>query len=437
MAVRALAARTLAPVIAQGKSLTPLFDAALNTLPPAERGLFQQLCFGTLRQYQQLQAVANCLLDKQPREKDSDVYALILIGLYQLMHLRIADHAALSETVNACRRLKKPWASRLVNGVLRNFQRKQAELQVQLQSDDEFRFSHPQWLVERLRQAWPQDYADILDANNRQPPLCLRVNQQQQARDAYLSALPPDLAAPLALSPVGLRLQQSADIRNLPGFAEGHFSVQDEAAQLAAPLLDLQPGQRVLDACAAPGGKSCHVLEHEPALKELLCLDQDQQRCARIDENIQRLQLKGNVRVVAAQAEMPENWWDGQCFDRILLDAPCSATGVIRRHPDIKLLRRPGDLAKLAALQGQILRALWQTLAAGGKCLYATCSVLPEENEAVIEAFLSEHADAQHTPIEGDWGISRPVGRQLFPQTEGHDGFYYALLSKLPVKKRL
>ncbi|SMF14956.1 16S rRNA m(5)C-967 methyltransferase [Alteromonadaceae bacterium Bs31] len=429
MNLRALAAQTLTPVIREGKSLTPLFDVALAKLDNKERGLFQQLCFGCLRQFHQLQAISQKLLDKPLRNKDSDVFALLLLGLYQLIHLRTPDHAAISETVSATRQLKKPWASRLINGALRNFVRQRAEIEQQLADSAEYRFSHPQWLVDSLQEAWPEHYDAILEANNQQAPVCLRVNKTL----CDLTQLQSDLQVqcqPLKYSADGLRLLESAEIPTLAGFAQGHFSVQDEAAQLAAQLLDLQPGQRVLDACAAPGGKSCHILEKEPNIAELLCIELEKARIPRIVENIERLGLKAPHRIVQAAAEDLHSWWDNTPFQRILLDAPCSATGVIRRHPDIKLLRQPGDLAKLSVLQGHILKTLWHTLAPGGLLVYATCSVLPAENELIIEAFLHQHSDARHLLITADWGETRPFGRQLFPQVGGHDGFYYACLQK-------
>nr|WP_075184736.1 16S rRNA (cytosine(967)-C(5))-methyltransferase RsmB [Teredinibacter haidensis] len=428
--IRALAARTLAPVIAKGQSLSALFEPALEKVDAKDRGLFQQLCFGTLRQYYQLQAIANQLLDKPLRSKDCDVSVLILLGLFQILHLRTPDHAAISETVNASRKLKKPWASKLINGLLRNFLRNRSDIESQLAKNPEYTFSHPQWFIDKLVKSWPEHYQAILQSNNQQPPVCLRVNQQQTDREQYLQQLRelPIAAEPLATNSTGIRLLESADIRSLPGFTQGHFSVQDEAAQLAAELLNLQPQQRVLDACAAPGGKSCHILEREPALKELLCVDLEATRMERVKQNLQRLQLSASLKV--ADVGKLKIWWDGVPFDRILLDAPCSATGVIRRHPDIKLLRRESDLAKLGALQLELLKTLWQTLLPGGELVYATCSVLPDENESIIQQFLKQQPDAQHQTINATWGLGRPFGRQLFPQAGGHDGFYYARLYK-------
>ncbi len=429
MNIRAHAARTLAPVLRQGKSLTPLFDDAIGKLEVKDRALFQQLCFGCLRQFHQLQSISRELLDKPLRAKDSDVNALLMLGLYQLIHMRTPDHAAISETVNATRSLKKPWASRLLNAALRNFVRQREPIEQALSGEQSYRYSHPQWLIDALKQAWPKQYQSILHANNQQAPVCLRINTTLCSREQAQSELPLK-TKPLQYSSQGLRLLQSSEITSLPGFTQGHFSVQDEAAQLAAGLLQLKPAQRVLDACAAPGGKSCHILEFEPKIAELVCIEQEKERIPRIRENILRLRLEAPHTLLQASAQNLADWWDKKPFDRILLDAPCSATGVIRRHPDIKLLRQPDDLAKLCALQGHILKTLWQTLAPGGMLVYATCSVLPQENEHIIHAFLQQHSDAVHLAVDAEWGEARPFGRQLFPQPEGHDGFYYACLQK-------
>jgi len=430
--IRALAAKTLVPVITKGQSLNTLFEPALEQVDARDRGLFQQLCFGTLRHFHQLQAITQTLLDKPLRTKDTDVYMLVLIGLFQIIHLRTPDHAAISESVNASRKLKKTWASKLINGLLRNFLRNRAEIETTLTHDNAYLFSHPQWFFDQLKSSWPDHYAAILNANNLQPPVCLRINTTLNSRDHYvqqLNALSIQ-AEPLTYAPEGIRLLESIDIRTLPGFEQGHFSVQDEAAQLAATLLDCQANDRVLDACAAPGGKSCHILERQPAISSLTCVDLEANRMKRVEQNLARLRLTEKATLKVADVGDTDAWWDSRLFDRILLDAPCSATGVIRRHPDIKLLRRPSDLAKLGGLQLQLLTALWQTLAPGGVLVYATCSVLPIENERIITAFLAQQPDATHLPIAASWGIARPIGRQLFPQVGGHDGFYYARLCK-------
>lgn len=427
---RVQAARTLGEVLAKHCSLNKPFDTGINKLDERDRGLFQELCYGTLRWYHRLEAIAGELLQKPLRNKDQDVYALLLIGLYQLEYLRVPDHAAISETVNASRALKKPWASGLLNGALRSFQRDREQIFKKISGKPQASFSHPNWLVARLQQSWGAQASRILHANNQQPPVCLRVNLRRQSRDEYLVKLQQAglQAQPLASSPSAVRLLSPLDIQQLPGFNEGLVSVQDEAAQLAAYLLALEPGQRVLDACCAPGGKSCHILEAEPALTELVCLDSEQDRMARVEENLARLQLSGATLTTGDASTC--QWWNNQPFDRVLLDVPCSATGVIRRHPDIKLLRREDDLAKLSALQQAILNNVWQMLKPGGLLVYATCSVLPEENSELITQFVAGHEDAELAPMDADWGIEQPAGRQLLPQLEGPDGFYYARLIK-------
>jgi len=301
-----------------------------------------------------------------------------------------------------------------------------------LNKKTDYLYSHPYWLIKRLKQAWPEHWQQVCAANNERAPMSLRVNAQRNSRDDYLQQLTAaDISASNCPHSVyGIKLEKPANVETLPGFGDGLCSVQDEAAQLAATLLQLEPGQHVLDACAAPGGKTCHLRELEPQLASLTALELDAERATRIHQNLERLQL--NAKVVEGDASQPEQWWDQQHYDRILLDAPCSATGVIRRHPDIKLLRHDEDIAALAELQLQILSALWPLLKPRGILLYATCSVLPDENEQVLEKFLSQHSDVEILPIDADWGLAGPAGRQLFPQPQGHDGFYYARIQKSP-----
>src|SRR5690606_10330696 len=293
-------------------------------------------------------------------------------------------------------------------------------------------FNHPQWLIKLLQEAWPDQWQTVLASNDQRPPFTLRVNRLHNTRDDYLAVLQREEIKAVAcpFSSDGITLAEPRPVQDLPGFQQALVSVQDEAAQLAADVLELAPGQRVLDACAAPGGKTCHILEREPTLEEVIALDVDAERLTRIRENLQRLGLSATLRT--ADAAQLDNWWDGRPFDRILLDAPCSATGVIRRHPDIKLLRRPDDIDKLAALQRKLLAELWRTLQPNGALIYATCSVLPQENENNVAAFMAEHADAEHIVIKAEWGHKRSFGRQLLPQDGGHDGFYYAVLRKNP-----
>lgn len=422
--VRTLAARFLAEVICGEKSLAAL--PPYPSLIPQDRALLQELCFGACRFYFRHQAMLRDFLPKPLKAKDADVLALLHLGIYQLLHTRIPDHAAIGATVEAAQGLKKPWAKGLINGVLRNAQRRLPELR-QAAADLP---NHPSWLVDQVQQAWPDTWQEILAANDQRPPFTLRVNCSRTTREVYLGDLRNlDFAAePCAFAADGVTLAQACPVTELPGFAEAAVSVQDEAAQLAADLLQLTPGLRILDACCAPGGKTCHMLEREPALDEVVALDVEASRMVRVEDNLRRLGLTATLKV--ADATRLTDWWDQAAFDRILLDAPCSATGVIRRHPDIKLLRRANDIDKLADLQRQLLRQLWQTLKPGGLLVYATCSVLPQENEETVAAFVAEQNDAEHIPIDADWGHTRSYGRQLLPRDGGHDGFYYALLRK-------
>jgi 16S rRNA (cytosine967-C5)-methyltransferase len=340
--------------------------------------------------------------------------------------MRIPDYAASDSCIKASKALKKPWGAGLINAVLRQIG-DESVIKNNLLVDSE----HPLWLFQAIRSAWGEQAETIFSANNAEPPLCLRVNSQKISRDAYMEKL---LAQGLgcnrgehSLTSIYLH-DKPKNISDLPGFKEGECSVQDEAPQLSAFLLPLEKGLRVLDACAAPGGKTCHLLETEPQLAQLLAVDIEPGRLLRVQENLQRLHLHADC--MAADIAQPAQWWDGQVFDRILCDVPCSATGVIRRHPDIKYLRRAEDIAALSEVQFNIVNALWPTLKPGGFLLYATCSILPQENEHVIARFLASHNDAQEQTLALDCGLAVSHGRQLFPQIQGHDGFYYALLKK-------
>jgi len=432
--LRAHATRLLTSVVKNQLSLASLLPYQPDSLSVQDQALLQELCFGVCRWYQRLSAQIDMLLDKPLKAKDTDVKILLLLGLYQLEFTRIPSHAAISETVQACKQLKKASASGLINAILRRSQREKESMLDSLNKKTDYLYSHPYWLIKRLKQAWPEHWQDICAANNERAPMSLRVNAQRNSRDNYLQQLSDAgiKANSCPYSDYGISLEKPANVETLPGFGDGLCSVQDEAAQLAATLLQLEPGQHVLDACAAPGGKTCHLLELEPQLASLTALELDAERAKRIHQNLNRLQLNANV--IEGDASQPNQWWDKQSYDRILLDAPCSATGVIRRHPDIKLLRRDEDIAALAELQLQILHALWSLLKPHGILLYATCSVLPDENEQVIAAFLEQQGDAEILPIEATWGITGDAGRQLFPQLQGHDGFYYARIQKRAAK---
>jgi len=433
---RLAAARALAAVLngkaSLGSSLPPLLDR----VEPRDRALAQDLAFGTARWQPRLALLMDKLLQKPFKAADSDVEALLLVGLYQLLHTRIPAHAAIGETVACVDKLKKSSLKGLLNAVLRRAQREHEALLAELDRDPVLHTAHPRWLQKRLKADWPEQWQAICAANNQHPPLLLRVNRRQGSREQYLAELQAAgiAAEPCAFSRDGIRLPEACDVKTLPGFMEGRVSVQDEAAQLAADLLDLAPGQRVLDACAAPGGKTCHLLEAEPALSHVTAIDLEQSRLARVRENLYRLGL--DAELIAADGRATKVWWDGKPFQRILLDAPCSATGVIRRHPDIKLTRQEADIAALAQLQGELLDALWPTLEVGGILLYATCSVLPQENSDNIGAFLARTPGARELDITGPFGLKQAHGRQLLPQDGGHDGFYYAKLIKIAASPR-
>lgn len=433
---RLAAAKALTAVLNGKASLNSSLPVQLDKVEVRDRGFTQDLAFGTARWQPRLSALAAKLLQKPFKAADADVEALLLVGLYQLLYTRVPAHAAIGETVGCADKLKKPWAKALLNAVLRRAQRESEALLAELEHDPVVRTAHPRWLQKSLKAFWPEQWEAICAANNAHPPMILRVNRRHHSRDAYLKLLSQAGVAAKACvySQDGIVLDEAGDVRSLPGFAEGWVSVQDEAAQLAADLLELAPGQRVLDACCAPGGKTCHILEAQPQLAGVVAVDLEAKRLVRVRENLDRLGL--DAQLIAADGRDTQAWWDGQPFQRILLDAPCSATGVIRRHPDIKLTRQAEDIAALAQLQGELLDALWQTLEVGGILLYATCSTLPTENTEVIEAFLSRTPGARELDIGGQLGqpaagLKQPHGRQLLAQEGGHDGFYYAKLIKI------
>ena len=428
---RLAAARALASVLSGKASLGSSLPPLLDKVDARDRGLAQDLAFGTARWQPRLALIAEKLLQKPFKAADHDVEALLLVGLYQLFYTRIPAHAAIGETVACVDKLKKTSLKGLLNAVLRNAQRDGEAICASLDSDPVLHTAHPRWLQKALKANWPEHWQAICAANNAHPPLILRVNRRLRSRDAYLVELATAgiAASPCTYSRDGIVLAQACDVTGLPGFAAGHVSVQDEAAQLAADLLQLAPGQRVLDACCAPGGKTCHLLEAEPKLAHVLGVDLEAKRLVRVRDNLARLGLAAEL--IAADGRDLASWWDGQPFQRILLDAPCSATGVIRRHPDIKLTRQASDISALASLQGELLDALWTTLDVGGILLYATCSVLPEENSDNIGAFLARTPGARELDIDGAFGLKQAHGRQLLPQVDGHDGFYYAKLIKI------
>ena len=437
---RAFAASALAPLLLRQGSLASLRDQHLE---PRNRRLARALCFGVCRTLPQLEAVARLLLSKPFKQRDMDLQALLLLGLYQLRYMRIPEHAAVGETAGAARQLGKGWATRVLNACLRRFQREEEALIARVADHAEVASLHPRWLIDALRQAWPQQLDDIITANNTPAPMTLRVNLSRVSRCRYLSLLADAGidAERCTHADAGIRLSAPLDVTELPLFAEGGVSVQDEAAQLAAPLLyhslPKTTPLRILDACSAPGGKSAHLLELAAAEDRpltLTSLDSDAQRLERVKDTLTRLQLSAHTVLADARRS---DWWDGQPFDAILVDAPCSGTGVIRRHPDIKHLRTAQDIRQLSELQHQILHALWPMLARGGRLLYATCSIMPAENVEQIKRFLSTQHDAQKLPLQLSWGLDCDGTRQRLPGEDSADGFYYALLEKYaPLEKR-
>jgi len=429
---RAAAARAVRAVLEQGRSLSDCLPPLLDALPVRDRGLAQELAYGTLRWYRRLDALLDTFLDKPLKRKDGDLRALLLVGLYQLLYLDTPAHAAVNETVAAVPGSKR-WARGLVNGVLRSAQR-EADARLEALDDNAgVRLSHPDWLLEAWRRDWGDALAErIAAANNARPPMVLRVNRRRMSRDDYLARLVvAGIEARALPEPDAVQLARPLPVAELPGFAEGEVSVQDAAAQWAAELLEPAPGQRVLDACAAPGGKTAHIAEREPGLAALVALDVDAERLGRVRDNLQRLGLVADC--VQGDAAQPGDWWDGQPFDRILLDAPCSATGVIRRHPDIKWLRRASDIEALARTQAVMLDALWPLLAPGGMLLYATCSTLRSEDDCQLTAFLDRTPAARIRPVGQPAEAEVTQGWQLLPGEglpPGHDGFYYARLER-------
>lgn len=415
---RAAAARVLRRVIGDKESSSGALSAELHRVEPGQHALLKELCYGTLRWHERLGAICEVLLDRPFKRRDLDLTCLLELGLYQLIHMRIPTHACVHETVRAADALDKSWAKGVINAVLRRFQRRRAQLLELVDRQPEARFSHPRWLLDRFRQAYPADWQRICEAANQHPPMTLRINHAATSREDYLREL---AAAGLRgrAHPVvdtAITLDRPVDVDRLPGFAAGLVSVQDAAAQLAAPMLNCRAGMRVLDACAAPGGKAVHLLESTAGGLDLTTLEIDAERAELLKATLAR--GGWHAKSYVADAARPSDWWDGRSFDRILLDAPCSGTGVIRRHPDIKLLRTPEDIGSMQARQIRLLRALWPLLRDGGMLLYVTCSIVPEENAQVVLSVTTES------------GVLLLDERQILPGDADMDGFYYARLEK-------
>ncbi len=432
--LRATAAQVVDNVVSKGRSLDRALADFQGQVSERDRALLRMLSYGTLRSHWHLQAWINALMSRPLKARDSCINALLAVGLFQLSDTRIPDHAVVSETVEAARHLGRPKLAPLVNAILRRFLRDR--IADQPPPNEEAEYDHPRWLIEMLRADWPDDWQSILAANNDRAPMWLRVNPAHGSAADYVlrlkeieigSELIPGLAQAVRLTE-----PQSVDI--LPGFSEGHVSVQDAAAQLAAPWLLADVKGRILDACAAPGGKSSHLLEIGGSGIDLTCVDNDAERLDGISQNLDRLGLLATIS--CGDASNPNRWWDKEPYDGILLDAPCSASGVIRRHPDIKHLRRSVDIAALAKTQLAMLKGLWPTLRPGGRLLYVTCSVLAAENDAVVTRFLADNNEAKESAVLQNNNIhdlmrDKACGHQVLPGTAGLDGFYFACLEKV------
>lgn len=409
-------------VLEAGRNLNQVLDESLRgkaAWAPAQRAALQDLSYGALRYYGRLRAILDQLLHNPL--SDERVRFLLLVALYQLQYGKSAEHAVVDHAVRAAQALN-PRVGGLVNAILRNFLRNRAELLEQADHSTEGKYSYPQWWVDELKAQYGERCTAILDAGNQRPPMTLRVNLRRGSTTEYLALLARHGYSAIQIEPGAVLLDKPLPVDRLPGFSDGMVSVQDAGAQYAAGLLDVRDGMRVLDACAAPGGKTAHILERADAL--VVAVDRDAARLQRVAENLQRLQL--DAQLVVGDAAAPDTWWDGQPFQRILADVPCSASGVVRRHPDIKWLRRSTDIAGFSAQQLDILCALWRLLAQDGKLLYATCSVFQQENEDVVASFLAQHRDALRIPVV----LPGDTGGQLLPDDQ-HDGFYYALLQKI------
>ncbi len=429
---RVTTVRAIAAVLT-GRSLSTVLPPVLDNSLPADRARVQNHCFGTLRWAPRLRWIL-ARLQKRPRSpRDPVLEAVLLLGLFELIYTRTPEHAAVSAAVDGARRLRVSSRSLgFVNAVLRQFLRRRAEIEAALEADPVAFHAHPSWLLERIQTDWPADWERILAANNAQAPMTLRVALDRASRAEYLATLRQQEVGAIAHDTVSsaVTLETPRRVDLLPGFRDGLVSVQDAGAQLAAGLLDLRPGLRVLDACAAPGGKTGHILEAPIQLGDVVAVELEPERAGRLAQSLERLGRQAHVRTADLRAL--ETWWDGQPFDRILLDAPCSASGVIRRHPDIKLLRRPDDRKTLGRMQRQLLSAAWRTLAPGGTIIYATCSIFGDENQGVISDFDAEHEDAEILPLAGPWGRRVGAGRQILPGEHGMDGFFYGALRKRP-----
>ncbi|MEO0422661.1 MAG: 16S rRNA (cytosine(967)-C(5))-methyltransferase RsmB [Pseudomonadota bacterium] len=429
--VRLQAARAVVGVVRDGRSLTRLLPKHASPIEaPRDRSFYRTLVFGTIRYWERYRFLLTKLLGKPLREDAHLLEALLCVGLCQLEHLAVPAHAAVGETVAAARAALGKGPAGLANAVLRRYDRERASLDAAVADEPTAHHALPSWWLARWREDWPEDWQALALAARTQAPMWLRVNAQRLSREDWLAQAGLEARVHPTL-PQALCLESAVDVQALPGFEAGEVSVQDAAAQYAAHALQAPPGARVLDACAAPGGKSAHLMEIVPGI-ELLSIDVSARRLEQVEETLVRLGLEqaSASRRLAADAGDPQTWWDGRLFDRILLDAPCSASGVIRRHPDIKLLRRHDDLGPLAQTQALLLRKLWPLLAPGGRLLYVTCSVLKCENDAVVSDFLSEMSDVEVEDLTLHGARKTAYGCQIMSGEDDMDGFYYASLVK-------
>jgi len=425
---RRVALRVVLQVLQKGRSLDDSFrEEWLRSLQMDGRdlGLAREIAFGLCRWYFALLELLRERLQKPLRERDRDIECVLLIGLYQLLVMRTESHAAVNETVKLARACNKKWASGLVNAVLRGVIRDGVRL-----DESAAARAYPDWMRDRIRADWGDSAEAVLVAGSQRPPMTLRVDTRRCEVETMIGSLAANgiVATPHALVDSAILLETPRDVTQLPGFEQGLLSVQDASAQLAARLLRCRPGARVLDACAAPGGKTAHLLQEYPAI-EVDALDSSEPRLERLRQNLER--IGQSARILVGDAASPAGWFDGRHYDAVLADLPCSASGVLRRHPDIKLLRRESDIAPLLEQQAGILQALWSVVAPGGRLLYSTCSIFRAENELQLERFLREHTDASEIALhEARWGELRPAGRQILTGRDNMDGFYYALLTK-------
>lgn len=430
---RTLAAHILTRIFKDELTLDRLIPDMSDLLSSnRDRAFARELCYGVLRWYPRLEFFLNALQSKPFKKKDQDIKSAMLCGLYQLEYLRTPPHAAVSSSVDVAKQLNKNWAGPVINAVLRRYQRERLDLNRRADEYEPAYFAHPEWLISALRDDWPEHWQGILRSNNERPTMQLRVNLSLVSREEYLNKLNQvEMAATAStLHPAGIELSDPVAVESLPGFTQGMVSVQDYGAQLAAPLLGLQAGHAVLDACAAPGGKAAHIFEILPNLLRLTALEVSGQRIKLLKATQARLNTA--MDVIQGDARQPETWWDGTEYDRILLDVPCSATGVIRRHPDIKILRKPGDITRFTITQQELLESTWLLLKHKGRLVYATCSLLTQENDRQLEIFIRNHADVRVAAVEPvqEWGIATKFGRQTVPGYDDADGFYYAILEK-------